>query len=129
MTRHMVPEFFDSINVISADGEELGMVDSHVMGFVHVKSTAGSERIGAHNAVGYHLFLDGRQQGLCPCVEDIGGANLPAPLKQAEYGNFPECSSTSLSFASASEVTFICFDLPTQLATRKLACNETTKST
>jgi hypothetical protein len=71
---------------------------------------------------------DNRQQRFRPYVWDNGSDNLPDPLKQAEYGHFPGCTSTSLSFANSSEVTFIRFDCPAQFATGKLACNETTKT-
>ncbi len=129
MTLRLIPEIFDSIDVIPSVCEELGMINPHMMKVAHVESIVGLERVGVNNAVGCYFFLDDRQQSLRPCVWDNGSENLPAPLKQAEHGHFPGCSSTSLSFASSSELTFIRFDFPAQLVTGKLACNETTNCT
>ena len=64
MTLRLIPEIFYAIDVIASVGEELGMVDSHVMKFAHVESIVGPERVGVNNAVGCHFFLDDRQQGL-----------------------------------------------------------------
>jgi hypothetical protein len=104
------------------------MIDPHMMTVAHVESIVGLERIGVNNAVWCYFSLDDRQQSLRPYVWDNGSENLPAPPKQAEHGHFSGCSSTSLSFASSSEVTFIRFGFPTQLVTGKLARNETTKA-
>jgi|ETNmetMinimDraft_4_1059912.scaffolds.fasta_scaffold05486_5 hypothetical protein len=38
MTLRPVPENFDSINVITSVGEELGMVNSQMMKFTHVSA-------------------------------------------------------------------------------------------
>ena len=60
MTLRLMPEIFDSINVIVLVGEELKMVDPHVMKVDHVESIVGPERIGVNNAVWCNFFLDDR---------------------------------------------------------------------
>ena len=55
-----MPEIFDSINVIVPVGEELEMVDPHVMKVAHIESIVGPERIGVNNAVWCHFFVDDR---------------------------------------------------------------------
>lgn len=60
MTLRLMPEIFDSINVIVLVGEELEMVDPHVMKVAHVESIVGPERIGVNNAVWCNFFLDDR---------------------------------------------------------------------
>ena len=104
-----MPEIFDSINVIVLVGEELEMVDPHVMKVDHVESIVGPERIGVNNAVRCHFFLDDRQHGFRSCVGYNGSETLATPLEQPECGHFPGCFPASLSFASPSEVTFIRF--------------------
>jgi hypothetical protein len=128
MTLRLMQKKIDSIDVISSVCEELGMIDPHMMTVAHFESIVDLERVGVNNALGCHFFLNDRPQRFRPCVWDNGSDNLPAPLKQAEYGHFPGCTSTSFSFANSSEVTFIRFDFPAQFATGKLACNETTKT-
>jgi hypothetical protein len=55
MTLRLIPEILDSINVITSVGEELGMVDSHMMKVIHVESIVGLKRVRANNAVGVHF--------------------------------------------------------------------------
>ena len=58
MTLRLIPEIFDSIDMIFSVGEEIGMVDSHVMKVAHLESFVGPERVGVNNAVGCRFFLD-----------------------------------------------------------------------
>tara|TARA_B110000438_G_scaffold21204_1_gene19295 strand:- start:5552 stop:5863 length:312 start_codon:yes stop_codon:yes gene_type:complete len=55
MPFRQMPEIFDSINVIVPVGEELEMVDPHVMKVAHVESIVDPERIGVNNAVWRHF--------------------------------------------------------------------------
>jgi hypothetical protein len=52
MTLRLIPEIFDSIDMISSVGEEIGMADSHVMKVTHFESIVDPERVGINNAVG-----------------------------------------------------------------------------
>ena len=55
MTLRLIPEIFDSIDVISSVCEELGMIDPHMMKVAHVESIVDPERIGVNNAVWRHF--------------------------------------------------------------------------
>ena len=55
MTLGLIPEVFNAINVIAPVGEELGVVDAHVMEVAHVESVAGLERIVIDDTVGLHF--------------------------------------------------------------------------
>ncbi len=57
MTLRLIPEIFDSIDMISSVGEEIGMVDSHMMKVAHVENIVGPERVGVNNTVGCRFFL------------------------------------------------------------------------
>ena len=80
MTLRLIPEIFDSIDVISSVCEELGMVDPHMMKVAHVESIVGLERVDVNNAVGCYFFSDDQQQGLRPFVWDNAGE---IPSRQA----------------------------------------------
>ena len=127
MTLHLIPKILDSFDLMSSVFEESGIVYPHMMKVARVERIVGFERIGVNNAPECYFFLDDRQQSIGPFSRDNGSENLTAPLKQAKHGHFTGCSSTSLTFASDSEVTFISLNFHTQLETGKLACNKTTK--
>jgi hypothetical protein len=55
MTLRLIPEIFDSIDMISSVGEKLGMVDSHVMKVTRVESIVAPERACVNNAVPCHF--------------------------------------------------------------------------
>ena len=122
MMLRLIPEILDLINVIASVGEELGMVDSHVMKVAHVESIVGLKRVRVNNVVGSHFFLDDRQQSLRPCVGRNVIENLPAPWRKP---NAATCPGAPLP---PHEVTFIRFDFPAQLVTGKLTWNEATKA-
>jgi hypothetical protein len=105
MSFGLVPKVFDRVDVISPVGEELGMIDAHVMKFCDVECIVRLESVGVNNAVRSDSLFNDREQGFGSCVRRDGRKNLPAPLKQAKHGHFHGCSSTSRSFASSSEVT------------------------
>ena len=128
MTLSLFSNILDSIDTNSSVCEDYRMVDPLMMKVAHIESIVDFEGVSLNNTVGFYFFLDDRQQILKSCVRDNSSENLHSSLKQTEHGHFPGCSSTSLSFASSSEVTFIRFDFHTQLATGKFACSETTKA-
>ena len=86
-----MPEIFNSINVIVPVGEELEMVDPHVMKVAHVESIVGPEQIGVNNAVRCHFFLDDRQHGFRSCVGYNGSDSLPLS-SNPNAATFPDAS-------------------------------------
>jgi hypothetical protein len=62
MSLRLMPEIFDSINVIASVGEELGMVDSYVMKVAHIESIVGPERVGVKmlSGVAFSSMIGGR---------------------------------------------------------------------
>jgi hypothetical protein len=81
MTLRLISAILDSINVIASVGEELGMVDVHVMEFGDVECIVCLEDIGVNNAVRSDSFFNNREQGFGSCVRNDGCKNLSAPLK------------------------------------------------
>ena len=81
MTLRLIPEIFDSIDVISSVCEELGMIDSNMMKVALDEKIVGFKLVGLNHAVGCYFFLDDRQQSLRPYIRYNGSDNLPAPLK------------------------------------------------
>ena len=77
VTLGLIPEVFNAINVIAPVGEELGVVDAHVMEVAHVESVVGLERIGVYDTVGLHLLLDDGQYSRCAGVRDDRCKDLP----------------------------------------------------
>jgi len=120
MSLGLVLKVFDPVDAISPLGEELGMIDAHVMKFRDVEYIVRLEGIGVNNAVqGDSLFND-RKQGFGSCVRYDSRKNLPAPLNQAEHGHFTGCPSASFPFSDSTEITFISLDLPIQFIAGKL---------
>lgn len=120
MSFGLVPKVFDPVDVISPVGEELGMIDAHVMKFCDVECIVRLESVGVNNAVRSDSLLNDRKQGFGSCVRYDSRKNLPAPLKQGEYGHFTGCSSASFPFSGSAEITFISLDLTIQLIAGKL---------
>ena len=80
MMLRLIPEIFNFIDMISSVGEELGMVDSHMMKVAHVESIIGPERVGVNNAVQCGFFLEDRQSSFRTCVGYNGSENLSTSL-------------------------------------------------
>ena len=51
MTLRLIPEIFDSMDMISSVGEKLGVVDSNVMKVGHIESIVDPERACVNNAI------------------------------------------------------------------------------
>ena len=90
MTLRLIPEIFDSIDVIPSVCEELGMINPHMMKVAHVESIVGLERVGVNNAVGCYFFLDDRQQSLRPCVGTMAVKTFPPRLSKPNTATFPD---------------------------------------
>ena len=127
MTLGLIPEVFNAINVIAPVGEELGVVDAHVMEVAHVESVVGLERIGVYDTVGLYLLPDYRQQCRGAGVGDDGSEDFSAPLEQAEDRDLASSSSPPLAFASASEVALVGLDFSAELVAGKFAGYELSK--
>jgi hypothetical protein len=82
MSFGLVPKVFDPVDVISPVGEELGMIDAHVMKFCDVECIVRLESVGVNNAVRSDSLFNDREQGFGSCVRHDVRKNLPAPLKQ-----------------------------------------------
>jgi len=120
MSFGLVPKVFDPVDVISPVGEELGMIDAHVMKFCDVECIVRLESVGVNNAVRSDYLFNDREQGFGSCVRHDSRKNLPSPLKQAEYSHFASCSSASFPFSDSTEITLISLDLPIQFVAGKL---------
>jgi hypothetical protein len=127
MTLGLIPKVFNAVNVISLVGEELGVVDAHVMKVAHVKSVVCLECIGIDDTVGLDLLLDDRQQCRSAGVRNNSREDLSAPLEQAEDGDLAGGSPATLAFAPASEVALVGLDFSAELVAGKLAGYELAK--
>ena len=119
MSFGLVPKVFDPVDVISPVGEELGMIDAHVMKFCDVECIVRLESVGVNYAVRSDYLFNDREQGFGSCVRHDSRKNLPSPLKQAEYSHFGSCSSASFPFSYSTEITLISLDLPIQFVAGK----------
>ena len=61
----LVPEIFNSVEVVLPVSKQLRVVDTHVMEVRYVQSVICPKRISVDNAVGFYLFLNDRKQYLC----------------------------------------------------------------
>lgn len=124
-TAHMplglIPKILDSIDVIGSLGEKLAMVYTTMMKGAYVKSVVSLKGIRIDDTVRGDLLLDNRQQRGAASIGNYGGINPSAPLEQAEDRHLPGCSTTSLAFASSSEIAFVGLYFAAQLEARKLA--------
>ena len=78
----LIPEVLHAVDVVSLIGEELGMIDAHVMEFGEVEGVVGLETVDVNNAVrGDSLFND-REQGFGSCVRHDGRKTLPTRLSK-----------------------------------------------
>ena len=111
MALGLVPEILDAVDVISGVGKEPGMVDAEMVEVRYVQHIVTLPAVRIDNAVGHDLALDDGDQSGPGCVGDNLGIDLPTPLKQAKYGDFPRCAAPALSFPPATEVTLVHFDL------------------
>ena len=116
----LVPEIFNAIDVVPSVGEALGVIDPHVPEGRDVESVVGLEGVREDDAVGSNLFFDDRQESFRFRIGDHDGKNLPAPLEQAEHGYLAGRSSSTFSFADASEVAFVRLDFAAQLVAGQL---------
>ncbi len=76
----LVPEILDTVDVIMAVSEQLGMVDPVVVEGGHVQHIIAAPAVGIDDAVGHHFTLDNRHQGGGGSVGNDLGVNLSAPL-------------------------------------------------
>ena len=117
----LVPEIFDSVDMILGVGEQFGMVDPTVMKFGHVKGIVGIECVGVDDAIGLDLLLDDRQQGLGSGVRDDRRVDLAAPLQKPENSDFPGCTPAALALPDPAKVAFVGLDLAGQFEGRLFA--------
>ena len=121
MSFGLVPKVFDPVDVISPVGEELGMIDAHVMKFCDVECIVRLESVGINNAVRSDSLFNDREQGFGSCVRHDGRKkHLPALFKKAKYSHFASCSSASFPFSDSIEITLISLDLSIQFVAGKL---------
>jgi len=120
MSFGLVPKVFDPADVISPVGEELVMIDAHVMKFCDVECIVDLDSVGVNNAVRSDSLFNDREQCFGSCVRHDGRKNVPGSLKQAEYSHFAGCSSASFPFSDSTEITLISLDLPIQFVAGKL---------
>ena len=97
MTFSLIPEVFNAIDVVALIGEELGVVDAHVMEVAYVESVVRLERIGIDDTVGLDLLLYDREQSRGARVWNNGREHLSSTFEQAEDGHLACGSSTSLA--------------------------------
>lgn len=58
----LVPEILDAVDVVFPVGEELGMIDPHMVEIGDVELVIGAEAVGVDHAVRLHLTGNNRDQ-------------------------------------------------------------------
>ena len=89
MSFGLVPKVFDSVDVICPVGEELGMVDAHVMKFCDVECIVRLESVGVNNAVRSDSLFDDREQGFGSYVRHDDRKTFPPRLSKPKTATLP----------------------------------------
>ena len=111
MTFCLAPEVLNAIDVVAFRGSKrLGVINADMVISLHVKTVVTPKRIGVNDAVRRDAFPDDGHQRLCFGILNDLRIDLPSALQNAKNRNFPCGSATTLSFASAAEVTLIDLD-------------------
>jgi hypothetical protein len=76
----LVPKVFDPLYVISPVGEELGMIDAHVMKICDFEYIVRLESVSVNNAFRSDSLLNDREQGFGFCVSQDDPKTFPPRL-------------------------------------------------
>ena len=90
MSFGLVPKVFDPVDVISPVGEELGMIDAHVMKFCDVECIVRLESVGVNNAVRSDSLFNDREQGLVLALGAMVVSIFPPRLSKPNTATFPD---------------------------------------
>ena len=103
--------------MVSPVGEELGVIDLHVLESRDAESVIGLEGIREDDAGRINIFFDERQESFRFRIGNHDDKNDPATLEQAEHSHLACRTSSSFSFADACEVALVHHDFAAQPAT------------
>ena len=91
MSLGLVPKVFDPVDVISPVGEELGMIDAHVMEFCDVERIVRLEGIGVNNAGGSDSLFNDREQSFGSCIlGTMAVKTFPPRLSKPNTATLPD---------------------------------------
>ena len=114
MTLRLVPEVLYSVDMSLIVCKEFGMVDPEVMEIRYIQNVVTFPTVRIDYAVRHHLAFDDRHQSSRRGIGDNLRVDLATTLQKAEYRDFSSGAATALAFSSATEVTFVNFDLSTE---------------
>lgn len=80
MSLRLVPEIFDTVNVVLFIREQLGMIDPMMPEVTHVQRVVRPEIICVNNTVGLNLFLNNGQDRFCLRIGNDRGVHLATPF-------------------------------------------------
>jgi hypothetical protein len=100
----LVPKVFDIGNVISAGGEDLGMIIVHNIKLCDVECIVCPETVGENNAARSHS-LQWSGSMFRYYARHNARKNLSVPFKQNENRHFADSSSASSPFSESTEIT------------------------
>lgn len=110
----LVPEIFDAVDVVLSIGEELRVIDPHMMEIGDVELIIGAKAVGVDDAVRLHFTGNNRDQRVRLRVLHRQDEDASATLEKSEYGNLSRCAATALSLPYPTEIAFIDLDLAGQ---------------
>ncbi len=120
----LVPEIFNSVDVIAVLSKEFGVVDTTVMKGGDIPGVISLECVGIDKAVGLHLLFNDGHERLGADVRNDGRIHLAAPLQQPKYGDLATGPAAPLALADTPKRTVLRLHLATQAITRQLAGNQ-----
>ncbi len=97
VTLCLVPEVLDAVDVVFPVGEELRVIDPHMVEIGNVELVIGSEAVGVDHAVRLHFTGNNGDQRVGLCVLHRQDEDAPAAFQETEHGNLASGAATALS--------------------------------
>ena len=68
MSLCLIPKILNAVDMIFLVGEQLRVVNSHVVKIRHIKCVIGAKRVCINNTIWFHFLLNKRQKSVAFCI-------------------------------------------------------------
>lgn len=110
----LVPEVFNSINMVLSFNKSLRMIDPKMPKIGDVQSVVTLKSIRVDDAVGLDHLLHNREQRVGTSIGEHDGIDAPSSFQEPENRDFSCRSASALAFSHATKVTFINFNFASE---------------
>ena len=110
----LVPEILDAVDMVLPVGEELRVIDPHMVEIGDVELVIGSEAVSIDHAVRLHFTGNNGDQRVGSRIPHRQDKDTTAALQKTEHRDLARCAPTALSLPYSAEIAFIDFDLSGQ---------------